>query len=74
MTASPRSEGCARTSYAKYSVTPETIEQASAAVARNAAQRGGTDISYLPTPSGLVLLAVAAGSRAEAVDLKSDQV
>lgn len=55
-------------------ITPQAIEQASATLAAGAAQQGGLGISFITTPAGLVLLAVAPGSPAAGAGLKPGQV
>jgi hypothetical protein len=55
-------------------VTPQAIEQASATIAETALKQGGIGISYVPSPAGIVLLAVAPGSPASAAGLHAGQV
>lgn len=52
----------------------QMIEQAAAAGAANAAKQGGIGVSFISTPAGLVLLAVAPGSPAAGAGLRTGQV
>ncbi|MFM7009525.1 MAG: PDZ domain-containing protein, partial [Betaproteobacteria bacterium] len=54
--------------------TPQQMGQVAAAGAAEMAAKGGFGISFAMIPQGLVLLAVAPGSRAERAKLKSGQL
>lgn len=54
--------------------SPEAFAAAADASARGAAARGGVGISFLPTPYGAMIAAVAPGSPAETAQLKAGEV